>query len=69
MEIISSVFALLIAVGFIWIIFWFYISLPSEMAQSRNRSALAWVLVSIFMSPILAIFLLWLLGPIEVTEQ
>lgn len=42
---------------------WFIILLPMEMANSRNRSAFGWVLVSVFFSPLLAILLLWLIGP------
>jgi hypothetical protein len=32
------------------------------MAEARGRSAIGWVLVSLFFSPILAVFLLWVLG-------
>lgn len=44
------------------ILFLFYIMVPARMASARNRSTLAWVLVSLFGSPILAVFLLLLLG-------
>ena len=61
-EIIGSIFGVLIALLAVWFIIWLYILLPSDMASSRGRNAFAWVLVSIFFSPILAIFLLWILG-------
>lgn len=41
---------------------WLYIFLPAGMAERRNRSALVWVLISLFGSPILAVLLLLALG-------
>ena len=68
MEIFGTLMMLVVMLGATWVIVWVYILLPAEMAQDRNRSALVWVLVSIFMSPILAIFLLWLMGPVEAAD-
>lgn len=46
----------------IWFILWIYILLPASMARLRGRSQLGWVLVSLIISPLFAIVLLWLLG-------
>jgi len=44
----------------------FYLALvfivPTRMARQRGRSAFRWLLISIFVSPILAIVLLFLCG-------
>ncbi len=45
-----------------WFIVWLAILLPHRMAVARNRDGVAWVLVSLFGSPFLAIIALWLLG-------
>jgi hypothetical protein len=49
----------------LYLLVWFYIWLPSDMARERNREPFAWILISILGSPFLAIFLLWLLGDFE----
>lgn len=53
-----------LAVGLLALCFvlWLFILLPADMARKRNRSALIWVLISLFGSPILAILLLVALG-------
>lgn len=38
------------------------IFLPASIARTRGRSAVLWVLVSLFLSPLLAILLLLVLG-------
>jgi RsiW-degrading membrane proteinase PrsW (M82 family) len=43
-------------------IIWLAILLPASMARTRGRSAVLWVLVSLFLSPLLAILLLLVLG-------
>lgn len=45
-----------------WLVLWLYVLLPAGMAKRRNRSALIWVLIGLFGSPILAILLLLALG-------
>lgn len=54
--------ALFLIIG-IWAFWWIAITVPMEMARARNRDTAGWLLVSIFGSPIAAIFFLWLLGP------
>lgn len=43
-------------------VFWLYILLPVGMASRRNRSALVWVLISLVVSPFVAVLLLLVLG-------
>ena len=52
---------LLMALG-LWFAWWLIVQVPYEMANDRNREGIAWVIVSIVGSPILAILALWLLG-------
>lgn len=59
MDAFGGLIATVLAFG---VLFLFYIMVPARMASVRNRSALAWVLVSLFGSPFLAIFLLLLFG-------
>lgn len=48
---------------FLWLMLWLFVLLPADMAKERNRSATNWVLISLFVSPVLAILLLMALGP------
>jgi len=41
---------------------WLFVLLPMEMAKRRGRSQIAWLLISLFFSPILAIIGLLLLS-------
>lgn len=59
---IEGLVAVIIGIATLYFIVWFFILLPSRMAETRGRSTVVWVLVSIFFSPFLAIFLLWVLG-------
>ena len=54
MDPIAGLFGLLVLGVYIWLVF----VLPAQMASRRARRALAWLLVSIFLSPFLAIALL-----------
>lgn len=53
---------LMVSVGAI-LTFWLYIWLPATMAARRQRSALGWVIVTLFLSPLITLPLLVLLGP------
>jgi hypothetical protein len=66
MEAILPIIFLIISIWFLW---WIAITVPMEMARARNRDAAGWLLVSIFGSPIAAIFFLWLLGPKSIHMQ
>ena len=46
----------------LYLVIWFYILLPADMATKRGRSAFGWVLLSLLFSPVLACLLLLLLG-------
>lgn len=41
---------------------WFYVVLPISMATARGRSAVAWLLVSLIFSPVIAILGLLIAG-------
>ena len=56
--------ALAFAVGAILFLFWLVIIVPRDMARERGREEVAWIVVSLVGSPFLAIFLLWVLGPV-----
>lgn len=57
----DAVGSLLLLMGLVFVI-WFWIVLPAQMAAKRNRSALIWVCISLFFSPLLAILLLLAMG-------
>ncbi len=59
---VEGILAALLVLAALYFAFWLFILLPAEMAEARGRSALGWVLVSLFCSPFLAVFLLWLIG-------
>ncbi|PLL13883.1 hypothetical protein C0V75_00020 [Tabrizicola sp. TH137] len=59
---IEGIFFLIFGLAAFYITLWLFILLPARMAEARGRSAIGWVLVSLFFSPILAVFLLWVLG-------
>lgn len=53
--VIAIVFSLL----FLW---YFWVRLPAQMARKRGRSALGWVLLFWFLSPIWGVILLLIVG-------
>jgi hypothetical protein len=59
---IEGLFFLIVGLAAIYIALWLFILLPARMAEARGRSAIGWVLVSLFFSPILAVLMLWVLG-------
>ena len=59
---IEGIVFLIFGLIFFYFSIWLLILLPAEMAEARGRSAVRWVLVSLFFSPGLAIILLWWLG-------
>ncbi len=54
-----EVLAVLVVLPLLWLV---YVHVPVTMARNRGRDAVAWVLVAILGSPILAILLLAILG-------
>lgn len=54
-----EIITLLAAFAFI---IWFTLILPARMAIARGRSPGLWVLASIFISPVLAVLILLLIG-------
>lgn len=55
MELILTLVAL-------FLVLWFYIILPADMAKKRGRSQLFWVLISIVFTPFVSILALMFLG-------
>jgi hypothetical protein len=46
----------------LWILWYFWIKLPAEMARRRDRDPLGWVLLTWMLSPLTVIILLLLVG-------
>lgn len=59
---IEGFLAVFFGLAALYFMLWLFILLPARMEEARGRSAFGWILVSIFFSPFLAVFLLWLLG-------
>ena len=53
------VIAVLFSLLFLW---YFWVRLPAQMARKRGRSALGWVLLFWFLSPIWGVILLLIAG-------
>ena len=53
------VIAAIIGLLFLW---YFWVRLPAQMARRRGRSALGWVLLFWFLSPIWGVILLLIVG-------
>ena len=51
----------LILVAFAFAV-WIGIYVPATMASNRDRSVVLWVILSLLITPILSILLLWVLG-------
>jgi hypothetical protein len=45
--------------------FWLCILLPAQLAATRGRSAVIWVILTIFLSPLLTIPLLLIFGRVK----
>ncbi len=61
MDILGVLFGVVAVILGIYIVFFLYVKIPMEMAEDRGRDPYKWLIVSIFFSPLVAIFLLWLL--------
>jgi len=59
---IEGLFVVIVGLAALYFALWLFILLPARMAEARGRSAVVWVLLSLFFSPFMAIILLWLLG-------
>jgi hypothetical protein len=55
MDFLFGILVIVFVIGFV-------IVLPATMAAERGRSPVAWVLVSVFFSPVIAIILLLSIG-------
>jgi hypothetical protein len=59
---LAALLGLVAGAFLLYLVIWLFILLPMQMARARNRSALVWVLVSLLLSPLVAIIGLALLG-------
>ena len=57
--------SLIIVVAAIAFVVWLCVLVPMKMANNRGRSAILWVLVSLFVSPLVAIIVLYAIGEAE----
>ncbi len=57
--------SLLIGVAVIAFLVWLCVIVPMNMARTRGRSAILWVLVSLLVSPLVSIIVLAAMGPVE----
>ena len=53
---------ILAILGVLFIIYWLDIGITKRMAENRNRDPLGWVLLSLFVSPILTWIILLIVG-------
>jgi len=60
-----TVITILWAAFVLYVVLWLYILLPAGMAKNRGRSQTVWVLLSVLVTPFLAILLLWAFGDAE----
>lgn len=47
----------------LYLVGWLYFWLPASMAEDRGRSAFGWVILTLFLSPVVTIIALLVLGP------
>lgn len=59
---LAALLGIVVGAFLLYLVIWLFILLPIEMARARNRSAVVWVLVSLLLSPLVAIIGLALLG-------
>lgn len=69
LEVLYVIGVFVLSAILLYFVFWLYILLPMEMANDRNRSPVAWVLVSIALSPVAAILLLLFFGEAEKSDR
>jgi len=56
---LGIVIAIIFSLLFLW---YFWVRLPAQMSRKRGRSALGWVLLFWFLSPIWGVILLLIVG-------
>ena len=59
MDIIAQLIFLLATAAFL---IWIFVLVPVKLAKARGRSSSLWVFISILISPLVVILLLWYLG-------
>ncbi|WP_390914819.1 hypothetical protein [Pseudosulfitobacter sp. SM2401] len=61
----ETFFIIAITLAIFAFLIWLCIFVPLKMARNRNRSGLGWVLISVLVSPLVAIVALLAMGPAE----
>ena len=56
---------ILFGIAVLVILYWFYIGITRRMAKNRHRDPLGWILLSIFVSPLLTWIILLIVGDKE----
>ena len=56
---------ILSVVTILFILYWIYIGITRRMAKNRHRDPLGWILLSLFVSPLLTWIILLLVGDKE----
>ena len=56
---------ILSVVTILFILYWIYIGITRRMAKNRHRDPLGWILLSIFISPLLTWIILLIVGDKE----
>ena len=56
---------ILSVVTILFILYWIYIGITRRMAKNRHRDPLGWILLSIFVSPLLTWIILLIVGDKE----
>ena len=56
---------ILSVVTILFILYWIYIGITRRMAKNRHRDPLGWILLSIFVSPLLTWIILLIVGDNE----
>ena len=57
---------ILFGIAVLVILYWFYIGITRRMAINRHRDPLGWILLSLFVSPLLTWIILLLVGDKEI---
>ena len=59
---IEGLLSLLMFVFILWFVIWICILLPANMARTRGRSSVGWVIFGLVTNPLFACLVLWMIG-------
>lgn len=61
-ETISTILMVLMIPLALYFVYWFYFGITRKMAHKRNRDPLGWILLSLFISPLIVWIILLIVG-------